>query len=62
MDIEITRVKMGVDEPADRPRTAYEAFAAVDAIGCFEGPADLSTNPRHREGFGINAGRCNNPG
>lgn len=41
----------------DQPRTAYEAFAAVGAIGCFEGPPDLSTNPKYMEGFGINASR-----
>jgi hypothetical protein len=25
--------------------TAYKAFAAVEAIGCFSGPSDLSMNP-----------------
>ena len=26
--------------------------AAGDAIGCVEGPGDLSTNPKHMEDFG----------
>lgn len=39
------------------PRNLLEAFEAVGAIGCFEGPADLSTNPKYMEGFGINASR-----
>lgn len=35
----------------------YEALDSLGAIGCFEGPGDLSTNPKHMEGFGINASR-----
>lgn len=49
----------GSAQTAGKPRTAYEAFAAVGAIGCFEGPPDLSTNPKYMEGFGINASRRN---
>ncbi len=30
--------------------SAYEL--AKEAAGCFEGPEDLSTNPKHMEGFG----------
>ncbi|MFO7776409.1 MAG: ribbon-helix-helix protein, CopG family [Candidatus Hydrogenedentota bacterium] len=26
--------------------------AAGDLVGCVEGPGDLSTNPKHMEGFG----------
>ena len=43
-------------------REAIEAYAgkakqsvtaaAGDSVGCFEGPSDLSTNPRHMDGFG----------
>ena len=47
----------GSSQTAEKPRTAYEAFAAVGAIGCFDGPPDLSTNPKYMEGFGINASR-----
>lgn len=43
--------------PEQKPRTAYEAFAAVGAIGCYSGPPDLSTNPKYMEGFGTNAKR-----
>ncbi len=49
----------GSSQEISQPRTAYEAFAAVGAIGCFEGPPDLSTNPKYMEGFGINASRRN---
>lgn len=49
----------GSSEEIAQPRTAYEAFADVGAIGCFEGPPDLSTNPKYMEGFGINAS-CRN--
>ena len=33
---------------------APKSFAALttDLAGCVEGPADLSTNPRHMAGFG----------
>jgi hypothetical protein len=44
---------------ASQPRSAYDAFAAVGAIGCFDGPPDLSTNPKYMEGFGLNASRRN---
>jgi hypothetical protein len=37
------------------PRNAYEAFAAVGAVGCVSGPSDLSTNPKYMEGFGADA-------
>jgi len=46
-----------VSDSKEVRRTAYEAFAAVGAVGCFDGPSDLSTNPRHMEGFGTNAKR-----
>jgi len=38
------------------PKNLLEAWEAVGAIGCFEGPPDLSTNPKYMEGFGTNAG------
>jgi hypothetical protein len=41
------------------PKNLLEALEAVGAIGCFEGPPDLSTNPKYMEGFGINASRRN---
>ena len=33
-------------------RTASIADLAADLIGCFDGPADLATNPKHMRGFG----------
>ena len=39
--------------PSDEEETLYEAFNRQGLIGCVEGlPADLSTNPKHMEGFG----------
>jgi hypothetical protein len=32
-----------------------EAAARLGLVGCVEGPADLSTNPAHMEGFGQRA-------
>jgi metal-responsive CopG/Arc/MetJ family transcriptional regulator len=38
---------------ADDDRSAYELAEAAGLIGCARGlPKDLSTNPRHLEGFG----------
>ena len=39
------------------PESLFDALNAIGAIGCFEGPSDLSTNPKHMEGFGVNASR-----
>lgn len=36
--------------PAVRGESLAEKMK--DLIGCFDGPADLSTNPKHMEGFG----------
>jgi hypothetical protein len=30
----------------------YDAFLESNALGCIDGPMDLSTNPKHMEGFG----------
>ena len=42
--------------PASPPpyRSALEAFMAAGVIGCIDGPGDLTTNPKHMEGFGKN--------
>jgi predicted DNA-binding protein len=34
----------------ERPMSALEL--AGDLVGCCEGPADLSTNPKYMEGYG----------
>lgn len=39
------------------PRNLLEALEAVGAVGCFDGPSDLSTNPKHMEGFGTSDNR-----
>jgi len=36
----------------EEDRTAFERFNDLGAIGCCEGPTDLSTNPKHMDGFG----------
>ena len=36
-------------------KNLLEALEAVGAVGCFDGPSDLSTNPKYMEGFGTNA-------
>jgi hypothetical protein len=33
-------------------RTLYDALAEDRLVGCFDGPPDLSTNPKYMEGFG----------
>jgi len=39
------------------PANLYEALHAIGAFGCFDGPEDLSTHPKHMEGFGTHAKR-----
>jgi len=39
--------------PEEGAQSAYDAFQALGVIGCMkDGPVDLSTNPKHMEGFG----------
>jgi hypothetical protein len=33
-------------------RTLLEVLSERGILGCFDGPTDLSTNPKHMEGFG----------
>jgi hypothetical protein len=33
-------------------RTLFDVLTERGILGCFEGPTDLSTNPKHMEGFG----------
>ena len=42
---------------AENQRTAsvFQRMKQIGAIGCVEGPGDLSTNSKHMEGFGVNA-------
>ncbi len=41
---------------ADAEESAFDVASCASLIGCIQGaprsPTDLSTNPRHREGFG----------
>ena len=32
--------------------TLYDVLLERGMLGCFDGPSDLSTNPKHMEGFG----------
>jgi len=34
------------------PRSLFDALNERGIIGAFDGPTDLSTNPKHMEGFG----------
>lgn len=44
-----------VEQSGEGAKSLLEALEAIGAIGCFDGPSDLSTNPKHMEGFGTNA-------
>jgi hypothetical protein len=33
-------------------KTLYDVLSERGILGCFDGPTDLSTNPKHMEGFG----------
>jgi hypothetical protein len=47
------RKRNGQALPTDEDETFFDALSREGLIGCVEGlPADLSTNPRHMEGFG----------
>ncbi len=39
-------------ETAEDTRSALEKAEALGAVGCIEGPPDLSTNPDHMAGYG----------
>ena len=47
---QVVRVALEQFLKAERPMSALEL--AGDLVGCGEGPGDLSTNPKHMEGFG----------
>lgn len=37
---------------ADKQESALDVAERLGLVGCFEGLSDLSTNPKHMEGFG----------
>lgn len=37
----------------------FDVLSERGILGCFEGPTDLSTNPKHMEGFGESRDRQN---
>lgn len=41
----------------DKLPRVLQRMKALGAVGCAVGPGDLSTNPKHMEGFGTNARR-----
>jgi len=41
--------------PTDTQESALDVAKRLGLVGCFEGPSDLSTNPKHMEEFGGNA-------
>ena len=36
-------------------KSLHDVLSERGMLGCFEGPTDLSTNPKHMEGFGRDA-------
>ena len=50
------RAQRAAPATADSEETAYDVARRADLIGCLKGaprsPTDLSTNPKHMEGFG----------
>jgi len=41
--------------PTDTQESSLDVAKRLGLVGCFEGPSDLSTNPKYMEGFGKNA-------
>jgi hypothetical protein len=37
---------------ATAQKSLYDVLTERGILGCFDGPTDLSTNPKHMEGFG----------
>ena len=37
---------------ATTQKSLYDVLTERGILGCFDGPTDLSTNPKHMEGFG----------
>lgn len=35
-----------------KEKSLFEVLSERGILGCFDGPTDLSTNPKHMEGFG----------
>jgi hypothetical protein len=40
-------------------KSLYDVLSERGMLGCFDGPTDLSTNPKHMEGFGRNGSGSN---
>jgi len=43
--------------PTRQDRSLFDVLSARGLIGAMQGPGDLSTNPKHMEGFGESRGR-----
>jgi hypothetical protein len=61
LEREIAQIKLCLATPQVAPatngdrspeKTLYDVLAERGILGCFDGPTDLSTNPKHMEGFG----------
>jgi hypothetical protein len=44
------------DDFTEQP-SLYNELAKRGILGCFDGPTDLATNPKHMEGFGRDCGK-----
>ena len=44
------------DDFTEQP-SLYNELAKRGILGCFDGPTDLATNPKHMEGFGRGRGK-----
>ena len=43
------------EETTSHDKSLHDVLSERGMLGCFEGPTDLSTNPKHMEGFGRDA-------
>lgn len=43
------------DGGGETDKSLYDVLSERGMLGCFDGPTDLATNPKHMEGFGRNA-------
>jgi len=50
--VELISAQAAQVEKPDNERSLFDALTQRGILGCFDGPIDLSTNPKHMEGFG----------
>ncbi len=56
--MEVTQTANGhVEDDFTEQPSLYNELAKRGILGCFDGPTDLATNPKHMEGFGRGRGK-----